>query len=206
MTSDWLSRALEESRARGFLGPGPLEAQIRHARAFALIWESHNSAPPLRFLDLGSGGGLPGLVLLERWGTPGVLLDSMERRTDFLQETLGLAGAPGGALVWRGRAEVVSREERADHIFDLITSRSFGPPAVTAECAVRFAAVGGLIIVSEPPERGERWPAEGLRKLNLVSMGIEVADGFGFRVLRKVDATPETFPRPVGRPAKSPLF
>ena len=47
--------------------------------------------------------------------------------------------------------------------FDLVVARSFGAPAVTAECAVGFLATGGHLAVSEPPEpEADRWPPEGL--------------------------------------------
>ena len=54
---------LEESRARGLLGPGPVDGQIGHARTLAELI----GTPPRSFLDLGSGGGIPGLVLAEAW-------------------------------------------------------------------------------------------------------------------------------------------
>ena len=50
---------LEESRALGFLGPGPVEGHLPHSLAFAAAVED----PPARAVDLGAGGGLPGLVL-----------------------------------------------------------------------------------------------------------------------------------------------
>ena len=156
MNNNWLPRALEESRARGFLGPGAIELQIAHSEGFAHCWEGHSPTPPESFLDLGSGGGLPGLVLLQRWACRAVFIDSMEKRTNFLREVLERTGAPLGGQVVTGRAEDLARDPQFASTFDLVTARSFGPPAVVAECAVRFLKIGGVLVVSEPPDDDDR--------------------------------------------------
>jgi len=203
----WLPRALEESRARGFLGPGAIEPQIQHAEGFALCWEDRHHAPPSAFLDLGSGGGLPGLVLLERWRCRAVLLDSMERRARFLREVLAWPDAPLEGEVLQGRAEQLARDATLTESFDLVTARSFGSPAVTAECGARFLKVGGALIVSEPPkeEAESRWSSAGLAKMGLRALG-RVRHGAAFEVIEKIAETPDQYPRAVGVPAKSPLF
>ncbi len=207
MTRQWLYRALEESRARGFLGPASVETQVSHAQGFALVWDDVNSTPPGSFLDLGSGGGLPGLVLLEQWGSHATFVDSMEKRTNFLIEVLQWDGAPENGRVVNGRAETLSRESEFEGHFDLVTARSFGPPAVTAECAVRFLALNGLLIVSEPPTDDDvgRWNPAALGQFGLRSEG-RVRHGAAFQILRKIRPTPDRYPREVGTPGKHPLF
>ncbi len=207
MTAQWLYRALEESRARGFLGPMDIDTQISHSIGFATVWDGFVDTPPDRFLDLGSGGGLPGLVLLERWGTPATFVDSMIKRTTFLDEVMTWEGAPPGATIVNGRAEEISRKVAFDGQFPLVTARSFGPPSVTAECSARFLALNGLLIVSEPPndDDTERWNLAALGQLGLRSLG-RVRQGAAYHVLHKVRATPERYPRGIGTPGKSPLF
>ena len=94
-----------------------------------------------------------------------------------------------------------------DGAFDLVTARSFAPPAVTAECAVRFLDLGGLAIVSDPPGGGDvrRWPEGGLAQLGLRGSG-HVAAGFSYRVLEKVAETDDRFPRSSGVPGRRPLW
>ncbi|MGC8509779.1 MAG: RsmG family class I SAM-dependent methyltransferase [Acidimicrobiales bacterium] len=207
VTSDWLPRALEESRARGFLGPGPISAHIDHAEGFARGWEQFSTVAPGTWLDLGSGGGVPGLVLLEKWRTRVTLLDAMEKRTAFLREVLGWPDAPHFAEVIRERGEVASRDPRLDSSFELVVARSFGRPAVTAECAARFLVLGGVLIVSEPPEEQEesRWSPEGLRTLGLEPRGSFRASA-SFQIVVKCAETPRRFPRPTGIPSKRPLW
>lgn len=207
MTNDWLYRALEESRARGYLGPAAIELQVAHAEGFARCWEELHPVPPKEFLDLGSGGGLPGLVLLQRWACRGVLLDSMEKRMRLLQEVLEEPDAPFKGELITGRAEQVARDPKFSGAFELVTARSFGPPAVTAECAARFLKVGGVLIVSEPPndEEVSRWNVELLAKIGLEPQG-RVRHGAAFQILLKTKSTPKQYPRAVGIPGKTPLF
>ena len=53
-----LLSVLETAKGEGALGPGPVVEHLDHALAWAAILPT-----PTRFIDLGSGGGLPGLVL-----------------------------------------------------------------------------------------------------------------------------------------------
>ncbi|MGB6057336.1 MAG: RsmG family class I SAM-dependent methyltransferase, partial [Microthrixaceae bacterium] len=79
-----LYRVLERSRELGFLGPGDIDAQVEHALAFLPALASRE-----RILDLGSGGGLPGLVLATHLtDAEFVLLDAQGRRCTFLESAV----------------------------------------------------------------------------------------------------------------------
>jgi len=207
VNNDWLTRALEVSRARGFLGPNAIEPHFEHSLGFALCWEERNLAPPAGFLDLGSGGGLPGLFLLDRWQCQAVFTDSMVKRAKFLEEVLAWDGAPTSGSVITGRVEEIARNPDLVEAFDLVTARSFGPPAVTAECGAQFLRVGGVLIVSEPPDDSEknRWNALKLAELGLVAEG-RIRHGAAYQVLVKTRRTPNEYPRGIGTPRKRPLF
>lgn len=219
---------LERSRSLGFLGPGDLGLQVHHARGFAVALSAAvadvglaDAAHPPVVLDLGSGGGLPGLVLAECWPDAVVRSSRFRRAADRLPAGGGglpaLGGeSPGGSGSggdgWSGG--------RAAGQFDVVVARSFGPPPVTAECGAPFLGVGGFLIVSEPPAedhgnpkagtRGQgdgprRWPAEGLAELGLETVGT-YGDPYGFQVMRQVRSCPDRYPRRVGVPAKRPLY
>ena len=191
---------LERARDLGFLGPGPVEAHIEHARGFAEAFAS----PPGRFVDLGSGGGVPGLVLADLWPSADVvLLDSMERRTAFLAEAVAGLGWGSRVEVVRKRAEAYGREHRGE--FDAAVARGFATPPVTAECAAPLLRVGALLVVSEPPEEAGRWPAGGLAPLGL-ELGSRVEAGAHYQVLRQASVCPDAYPRRVGIPGKRPLW
>lgn len=197
-----LTKALEESRALGFLGPGPVHDQVAHAEGFAsaLGGGSH------RVLDLGSGGGLPGLVLAVRMpGSAFTLLDVSRRRAAFLVEAVRRLGVSGRVRVVRARAEDAGRQPELRGGFDAVVARAFGPPGVTAECAAPFLLTGGRLIVSEPPEEVERWPDDDVSVMGL-RVGVRHLSNGSFQVLHQVGPCPERFPRPSGQPARRPLF
>jgi 16S rRNA (guanine527-N7)-methyltransferase len=207
-TPDALGEVLARARELGFLGPGPVEPQIEHARGFATAWfASGKASPPRRFLDLGSGGGIPGLLLATQWPTtPAVLLDAGQRRAAFLEEAIVTCGL-AAAEAHQGRAEEVGRAEGFRASFDLVVARSFGPPPVTAECAAPMLEQGGTLLVSGAPNGSdeERWSVEGLARLGL-GEGQLVLQPSTYRLFTQVELCPERYPRRVGIPAKRPLF
>ena len=145
--------ALLAARGYGFLGPGPIDRQLIHAKGFVDLAKSQpQSMQEPHVLDLGSGGGLPGLVLADQWPEVVlVLLDANQRRTDFLQGAVISCGFQDRVHVVQLRAEVGGRDPLLRGAFDGVVVRSFGPPAVVAECAAPFLRQGGWLIVSEPP-------------------------------------------------------
>ncbi len=192
--------ALERARRLGFLGPGPIEAHLEHTEAF----EAAIATVAGRLVDLGSGGGVPGLILaVRRPDLDVVLVDAMAKRCAALTEAIAAIGL-GNVRVLHGRAELVARGATRGQA-DAVVARGFGPPAATAECAAPLLRVGGLLVVSEPPERTDRWDAVGLATLGLEEIGI-VDTGPAVRVLRQAAACPAAYPRRDGVPAKRPLF
>ena len=201
-----LRDVLEEARALGLLGPGPVEGQIAHATDLGTAIGSFAG----RMLDLGSGGGLPGLVLFTAWPeVAGVLLDAQRRRCDFLHRAILDLGLGDRVEVRCGRAEVLARDAELRAAFDLVVARSFGPPAVTAECAVGFLRAGGDLVVTEPPDGGrasERWDASGLESLGFGRADSLRSGGTGAVKLHLERAAEDRWPRRDGVPSKRPLW
>ena len=165
-------------------------------------------------VDLGSGGGLPGLVVAARW--PEATLELVEagaRRAAFLSRAVGRLGLSDRVTVLHQRAEVSGRQEGLRGGFDGALARSFGRPGVVAECAAPLLRVGGWLVVSEPPAGDDpgpdpesaRWPAGPLAQLGLVPVGV-VHEEFEYQTLRQECRCPDRFPRRNGVPAKKPLF
>ena len=209
-----LFELLEEARRAGFLGPGPIGPQVRHAEGFTTVVGRLIDTVSPRLVDLGSGGGLPGLVVAT--GRPDaslLLIDASVRRTAFLSRAVDRLGLADRVSVLQERAEVCGRQAAFRGAYDAVLSRSFGRPAVAAECGAPFLKVGGWLVVSEPPApvsgqgAGEepRWPAEPLSQLGLRPTEV-VHESYDYRALRQVEPCPERFPRRNGVPAKRPLF
>jgi 16S rRNA (guanine527-N7)-methyltransferase len=223
-----LTEVLEDARLRGLVGEGPIPEQVTHSLGFLAAFravvagfgeqlgEVANSAPA-HWMDLGSGGGLPGLVLASRWTqSQGVLLDARARSVAFLSEAVAKLGWDERVVVIQARAEEAGRDPDLRGRFDLVVARSFGPPAVTAECAAPFLRSGGHLIVAEPPpspgeqrldedDASVRWPATTLRVLGQQPLQ-RWRGRFGYQVIRQVEPCSQRFPRRVGTAQKRPLY
>jgi 16S rRNA (guanine527-N7)-methyltransferase len=200
-----LEQILEEARTLGLLGPDPVHRHIRHGTVLAGRIDE-----PESFLDLGSGAGVPGLVLALVWSTArGTLLEASARRSAFCSRALERLDLSDRVVVVRARAEVAGREAELRERFDLVVARSFGRPAVTAECAAPFLRAGGHLLVSEPPpgaSRTDRWPIDGLSELALGPGVSTTHDQVSSVLVEKLAPMSHEFPRGPGIPAKRPLW
>jgi len=191
---------LERARTLGFLGPGPVTDHIEHATGFLKALTGVGGT----VVDLGSGGGVPGLIIgVDRPDLALILMEAAAKRCRFLEDAVTALRLL--ARVVEGRAEIVGHGELRGEA-DAVVSRSFGSPAATAECAAPLLRVGGTLVVSEPPSATpRRWPASGLAMLGMIlghrSRGFPVV-----QVLHQASACPLAFPRRDGRPSKRPLF
>ena len=200
-----LEDVLEEARALGFLGPGPAAGHIEHAAGFV---RAAGDDHPSLVVDLGSGGGVPGLVVAAAWPKATlVLLEAGERRAQFLARATAALDLTARVVVAHARAEQLGRDPVWRGRADLVVARSFGPPAVTAECAAPLLQVGGRLVVSEPPEEADtRWPEPPLARLGLRPTARLEQSFSRFQILRQEEQCPDEFPRRDGVPAKRPLF
>ena len=160
---------LRESQRLGFLGARPVEQVAEHAAAFATALGT--LADGARLIDLGSGGGLPGLVLadlLPRCSI--VLVDRRQKRTDFLQRAIRRLGHEH-VRVREADVFGVAQEVEAgiEPPFDAVTARGFGPPQVTLRLARRLVDDHGAIVISEPPAEEQRWNQGFVDELGLTS-------------------------------------
>jgi 16S rRNA (guanine527-N7)-methyltransferase len=141
---------LAERYAALLVGPGVERGLIGPAEA-GRIWERHllNCAAVADLVpeegsiaDLGSGAGLPGIVLaMLRPGTDVTLIEPMARRVAFLDECVSALGL-GRVQVVRGRAEDLAGSVSAD----VVTARAVAPLARLAGWAVGIARPGGTVL------------------------------------------------------------
>jgi len=201
---------LEDARRRGFLGPGLVETHVGHTAGFAEVIRQRQPVLAVQepAVDLGSGAGVPGLVLaLQFPGMRWVLMDAARRRAAFLRAAVAELGLDGTVTVIEARAEEVGRRPEHRGKYQLAVARGFGPAAVTAECVAPLLQIYGQAVVSEPPGGAPwRWPAEGLHMLGMAAMPAVTAEGASYQVLVQERRCPERYPRRVGVPAKRPLF
>ena len=178
-----------------------MERHIEHARQLLAVLPEEGLA-----VDLGSGGGAPALPLA--CALPGLrwlLIESQLRRADWLRLAVIQLGLGGRVDVIAERAEVVGHSA-VRGTGAVVTARSFGPPAVTAECAAPLLGEGGQLWVAEPPDLGapvtDRWPHNGPPMVGMVVVGRQGS----WMGLRRQGPVAEKYPRRPGIPVKRPLF
>lgn len=159
---DELVGALLEAQRLGMIGPGPIDAAVEHAGWFVEALQPLAAGSTV--VDLGSGGGLPGLVLAaQRPDLSLLLIDRRQKRADFLRRMIRRLGFDH-VEVSDDDVGVLAR--RCAARFDAVTARGFGPPEVTLRLSVELTRPGGMIVISEPPD-GDRWQPDMVEAFGL---------------------------------------
>lgn len=151
-------------------------------------------APDGRLVDVGSGGGSPGIPLAV--AVPDrdfVLLDSQRSRCDFLRRAT--ATLPNVEVVW-GRSE----SQQSDQ-FAVALAKALAKPPVAAELCLPLVRPGGIAILWA----GETADSEAVLRVAERVAGTVESESDGLFVLRKLSPTPSGFPRRVGMAKKRPL-
>jgi 16S rRNA (guanine527-N7)-methyltransferase len=143
-------------------------------------------------VDVGSGGGVPGIPLAFSLPDREVtLLEATGRKCDFLR-----AWAPPNAHVVQGRAE-----EQETDVFGVAVAKALATPQVAAEWCLPLVRPGGAVLLWVGPTADA---GEVARVAEMI--GGELAETPpGFMILRKLEPTPAGFPRRSGMARKRPL-
>lgn len=166
-----------------------------------------------RVLDLGTGAGFPGIPLkLVSPALSLVLVDSLQKRVNFLQNLVGVLGLTEVAAL-HGRAEELGRDQHLRGKFDVVVSRAVAHLAVLAEYCLPFVKKGGVFLAYKGVDAQRECEEAGvaLEKLGGKLLDIHrfsLPDAMGERSIlriKKVKATPITYPRRPGTPSKNPL-
>jgi 16S rRNA (guanine527-N7)-methyltransferase len=143
-------------------------------------------------VDVGSGGGVPGIPLATSLPDREVtLLEAIGRKCDFLREW-----APANARVVQGRAE-----EQETDVYGVAVAKALAKPAVAAEWCLPLVRPGGAVVLWAGPSADTERVARVAEQIG----GELAATSGGLLVLRKVRPTPEGFPRRLGVASKRPL-
>jgi 16S rRNA (guanine527-N7)-methyltransferase len=160
-------------------------------------------APGSRVVDIGSGGGVPGIVIaILRADLSVTLVDADRRKAGFLIHVAGLLGL-SGVVVEAIRAEDAGRRTDLRECFDLGTSRATAPPPVLCELALPLVRTGGALcaLVADAPEALSGCVAAA----SACGGGVPDAPAKEVLRVRKVEPTPERYPRRPGIPSRHPI-
>jgi 16S rRNA (guanine527-N7)-methyltransferase len=145
-------------------------------------------------VDVGSGGGAPGIPLASALPDRDVtLLEANGRKCAFLREA---AREFSNVTVVQGRAE----EQETDR-FGLAVAKALAPPAVAAEWCLPLVAPGGAAVLYVGPSAD----ASAVSRVSERLGGAAAEETPGLLVLRKLESTPAGFPRRPGVAKRRPL-
>ncbi|KAJ1696098.1 hypothetical protein LUZ63_004610 [Rhynchospora breviuscula] len=174
---------------------------------------SSSSTHSISLVDVGSGAGLPGLILAiacPAWKF--TLLESMHKRCAFLEHVVHLTGLSNVNIVC-DRAENVGQSPHFREAFDVAVARAVAELRILAEYCLPLVRVGGLFLAAKGNDPQEE--IENAKKaVNLLgasileSCSVESHGPLGQRtavICFKDRATPRKYPRLPGIPSKTPL-
>lgn len=157
-------------------------------------------------VDVGSGGGLPGIPLALATGVRVVLVEPTAKKAAFLVRALAACAVPGEVLA--ERAELVARDPRLREQFAFATARAVSRAPTVAELTVPLLRIGGRALLQRtvPEPREQQALADAALMLGAALLEERVLDGDRrIFILEKRQPTPQRFPRRNGVPEKRPL-
>lgn len=189
------------------------EIYIRHFLDSILLLNQENLNEYKTVIDVGTGGGFPGIplkIVNENYRV--TLLDSLKKRIDFLSEIKKELNLEDVWLV-HGRAEDLGHDINYREKFDICVSRAVAPLNVLCEYCLPFVKVGGYFAAYKSenisPEISESKNAMSrlggkLKEIKEVSLpGTDIVRKIV--IIEKYEPTSIKYPRKAGKPAKEPL-
>ena len=164
-----------------------------------------------KLVDVGSGGGLPGLPLkIARPELSVTLIEADLDKAAFLVRACAALGLQDVEVVAR-RAEEVGRDPLYREAFDVAVARALAPMPILAELCLPLVKVGGRLLAQKTSGEGVDRAARAIDLLggavNRVVAAPSTARGAGTVVIvDKVRLTPPAYPRRPGVPARKPLL
>lgn len=187
------------------------EALKKHFADSLAIGRCMDMSRNLKILDLGSGGGFPGIPIKIVWpDTEVVMIDSVGKKIGFLNEVIEKLQLPKASAL-HVRAEDLGHDPEYREMFDLCVSRAVADASVLAEYCLPFVKTGGYFIAYKSGDSGEE-----IRRASraITVLGGDTAELFPFELyelkrilvkVAKIHPAPKKYPRKAGIPSKEPI-
>lgn len=201
-----LERAWSPARAAGVVGSASIEEVREHTAGFvSAVCSVFAPDSPIQALDVGSGAGIPGVLMA--WELPEsawTLLDASMRRCEFASDAVR-------ALDLRERVQVV--HGRSDELLgdvprgtmDVVTARLLGSAAETLELCAPYCKPGGILVVSIAERDHDLWQGAAAVP-GIESVAFSQQHGNTFVALMIGPGLDERLPRRAKARARLPLL
>lgn len=160
------------------------------------------------FVDIGTGAGVPGILLAialpeSRW----TLVDASQRRCRIVERVVDEVGLCDRVGVEHARAGQLSRSRANRESFDGATARMFGTVSELAECGLPLLRVKAKMVVSVSKKTGNEWRGADI----LETVGCRIVSSWTtphghFLAIQRVRHTPAKIPRRAPARRRSPLL
>src|ERR1700682_2549231 len=161
-------------------------------------------------VDVGAGGGLPGLPLkIARPDLSLTLVEVNEAKAAFLVSACATLGLQDVEVLAR-RAEDVGRDPRYREAFDVAVARALAPMPVLVELCLPLVRVGGRLLAQKTEHEDVELAANAIEALGGTFNRVVAARSAARRagtvvIVDKIRPTPAAYPRRAGVPARKPL-
>lgn len=164
-----------------------------------------------KILDIGTGAGFPGIPLkIIEEDRNFTLVDSLNKRINFLQTVINILKLDKIQAV-HSRAEEFVKNQR--ETYDIVTSRAVARLNILVEYMLPFVKIGGKCICMKSADIQEEIE-EAKKAIKILGGEIEKIDNVTLPnsdikrkiiIIKKVNSTPNRYPRKAGIPAKKPI-
>lgn len=184
---------------------------LKHFIDSLLIYNMKEYDEAHTVIDMGTGGGFPGIPLaIMSEDKKFVLTDSLNKRLKVIDELTSQIGITN-VITCHGRAEDLGRSQDHREKYDMCVSRAVASLPTLCEYCLPFVKVGGFFLAYKGPDCQDEIKAaeKAITVLGGELVKINDVDFEGFEhkilVIKKIKSTPKKYPRKAGTPSKQPL-
>ena len=189
------------------------EIYLKHFIDSLLLLNENNVSEHKTLIDVGTGGGFPGLPLkIVNDNYKITLLDSLRKRMDFLAEVVKALNLKDVDLI-HGRAEDYGQNKKYRECYDICVSRAVAPLNVLSEYCIPFVKVGGYFAAYKSDNISQEIlnSDNAIKKLGgkikeIKEISLPATDIIRkIVIIEKIEPTHTRYPRKAGKPGKDPI-